>query len=190
MIRIGTAVVAVVACLAAVGFADGPKRPVLPEFTPDRETAALEFVEQHHAELAAVVKRLKSVNREQYEQAVRELFAQVDNLARIKPGDEELYDLMLAAWKVNSRIEVLAARLSCAKSRDEQLEEQLKELIHERLGFERSMVEHRRKRLLESLEKVEVSLKWFDENSERVAERRFQTLLRSAQRQQAQKGTK
>lgn len=160
------------------------KKLDLPAFTPQREAVSLRFVEQHHPELATVIGRLKSVSREQYEQAVRELFVQADKLTRIKSSDEELYRLMLDAWKLQSRIEVLVARLACAKVADEQQEAALRRLVLKRVESERRIVAHRRKRLQQSVEKADASLKWFDENREQIAERRFQILLRSAQREE------
>ena len=47
------------------------------------------------------------------------------------------------------------------------------------------MVEHRRKRLLESLKKTEENLKWLDENAEQIAEKRFKILLNNAQKDQS-----
>jgi len=166
---------------------DGATSAEPPAFTPEREAAALKFVQEHHPDLSAVVARLESVNRQQYEQAIRELYQQAEKLQHVRVTDEELYALLLTNWKLSSRIEILAARLACATEENKELEAELKQLVRDKVAHERRLVEHRKKRLLENLEKTEESLKWFDENAEQIAQRRFKILLNNRKKQEAPK---
>lgn len=166
---------------------DGATSAEPPAFTPEREAAVLKFVQEHHPDLSAVVARLESVNRRQYEQAIRELYQQAEKLQHVRVTDEELYALLLTNWKLSSRIEILAARLACATEENKQLEAELKQLVRDKVAHERRLVEHRKKRLLENLEKTEESLRWFDGNAEQIAQRRFKILLNSRKKLEAPK---
>jgi hypothetical protein len=151
-----------------------PKQPVeLPPFTPERETAALQFIAEHHPELAEVLSRLKSLSREQYEQAIRQLSQERDKLANVKLNDEKLHGLMLEAWKVNSRIEVLAARIANLPEKDARLEAQLRKLLYEQVDLHRLTVEHNRERTLAAAKVMEANIKLLQERREEIAERRF-----------------
>jgi hypothetical protein len=151
-----------------------PKQPVeLPAFTTERETAALRFIAEHHPELGEVLARLKTLNREQYEQAIRQLSHERDKLTNVQPNDEKLYELMLEAWKVNSRIEVLAARIANLQEKDPKLEAQLKDLLFRQVDLHRLTVEHNRERTLATLKVMEANIKHLQENREEIAERRF-----------------
>jgi hypothetical protein len=157
-------------------------RPVLPAFTSEREAAALQFVAEHHAELGAVLGSLKTLDREQYEQAIRELAQTMERLAMLQAKDPVLYELSLEGWKINSRIEVLAAHLASAKAKDPELEAELKDLLYRQIDLQREQVEHNRKRLLESLEGMETNIKWLRDNREQLAQRRFQNLIQVRQK--------
>jgi hypothetical protein len=148
----------------------------LPAFTPQREAAALAFVAEHHSQLREVLGRLKSLDRGQYEQAIRELFQAAEKLRLVKDKDAELHALMLEAWKVNSRIEVLASRIMSAQEAAGELEAELKELLYRQVDLQRQQVEHNRKRLLAALEGMEANIRWLKENRETFVARRFRNL--------------
>jgi hypothetical protein len=148
----------------------------LPAFTADRETAALQFLEQHHAALGEVLSRLKGVNRAEYEQAIRELSHEAEKLSAVAKKDAKLHELMLEQWKVGSRIEVLAARLACAKDKDPALMEALKELLYRQVDLQRQMIEHNHRRGLAMLKVMEDNIKLLQEKRDELVERRFRGL--------------
>jgi hypothetical protein len=155
-----------------------PTGPELPAFTPEREISALEFVREHHPELGEVLTGLKTLKPEEYEQAIREIFQTQQRLAAVKGGDEKLYELLREAWTVNSRIELLAARLACAREKNVTLESELKRLLYKQVDLQRQQVEHNRERLLASLKNMEANLTWLAENRESLVEKRFRNLTR------------
>jgi hypothetical protein len=150
----------------------------LPAFTPQREQSALAFVAEHHPELSKVLAGLKQADREQYEQAVRELFQTSDRLAMLKGSDEILYGLMLDGWKTQSRAQVLAARIACAAERDPALEAELRGLIAKKVDLELQTIAHNRDRTLKVVEGLENSLKQLEANREEIIERRINALTR------------
>ena len=81
----------------AAGVVCKPSETELPAFTPELETASLEFVRRHHPELSAVLGQLKGLKRDEYEQAVREITKTTEKLAMLKAADERLYELSLEA---------------------------------------------------------------------------------------------
>jgi hypothetical protein len=151
----------------------------LPEFTPQREMAALRFVAEHHPELGQVLERLKTVDVDEYRQAIREISESVEQLGRILQQDEELHALILGAWKIQSQAELLAAQFACAKEKDEKVAQQIKDLLYRRVDLERRMVEHRRDRLLEQVQYAEENLQRMQEHRERMVESRFNALTRN-----------
>lgn len=155
-----------------------PKAAIpLPPFTPANEAAALQFVEKQHPELGEVLGRLRALNRDQYEQAIRQIYQDSARLAMIMTGDEKLHGLMLDAWKVNSRIEVLAAQLATSKEKDPTQQEALKQLLFRHVDLQRQVVEHNREKLLESLKGMEANIKLLEEKREEMVDRRFRNLI-------------
>src|SRR5437667_2174995 len=96
--------------------------------TPEREAAVLTFVQRNHAELADLLAALKTNEPEQYERAIRDIFRTTERLAQIQERDPLQYELEIAAWTSQSRVELLAAKLKMGPSDDliKQLREALK----------------------------------------------------------------
>ena len=87
--------------------------------TPEREAAVMTFVKQHHAELAELLVQLKASNSKEYEQAIRELFRTSERLAQIQERDMPQYELELKHWQVQSRVQLLSARvLRCSRRKN------------------------------------------------------------------------
>jgi hypothetical protein len=154
-----------------------PTQPELPPFTSEREAAAQRFLAEHHPELGQVLDQLKTLSREQYEQAIRELSQAIQRMTLVRTKDQQLYELQLSAWKVNSQIEVLAAWLASSSQPDAELEAELKSLLYRQVDLQRQQVEHNRRRTLATLQSMEASIQWLQENRDQLAERRFQNLI-------------
>lgn len=150
----------------------------LPAFTEERETVALKFVEQHHPELGKVLVGLKSTNEGEYKQAIREVFRTTEILAGSQ--DEKYSQLLLEAWKANSRAELLAARMAYETDADvrAKLQKELKEQITRHVDLQREMLQNRRQAVLVTLEQMDANIKKLEESRERMVESRFQILSR------------
>lgn len=128
--------------------------------TPSREAAALAFVKENHSELLQVLKQLKAMQPDQYEEAIAELFQTSEQLAELSGRDETRYQLALESWKLQSRIELLAARMT-RRSSDGQKRE-LQELLSRQVDLkikqhrlEQERLESRLRRNQEQLERLQ-----------------------------------
>lgn len=161
--------------------------PPLPAFTPEREAAAVDFVARNHAELSSVLVQLKGIKRDEYEQAIRELSQTQERLELIKPADEPLHELTLEAWKADSQIKLLAARLACAKEPDAAIEAELKSLLFKQVDLQRQIVEHNHERALAAVEDLETNIKWLKDHRDKLVDLRFRNLTRSQGKSRANK---
>lgn len=159
---------------------DGSKEEKLPGFTLEREAAALSFVRQHHPELADLLAQLKAGNRREYQKAVHELFRTSERLAMARERDSARYELELEAWKLDSRIRLLAARMTMSENNAESLEE-LKTLLLERtdVQLKRQMLD--RQRLVGRLEKLDAAIETTRREREQQARQSLDKLLKGIQ---------
>lgn len=155
--------------------------------TPSTETAdaqaeadVLAFVHEHHAELADVLATLKESRPKEYQKALRDLSRVRDRLAQMKKNDNGRYELELAVWKSESRIQLLAARLQMGSS--EQLQEQLREALSEQVDRRIALLKHEQKMAQQRLERVESQLEKLEKGRSQAIERQLQQLTRSRTR--------
>ncbi len=139
----------------------------LPGVTPEREAAAMTFVQQHHPELAALLVYLKDNRSSEYQKAVRDLFRISERLATTQERDFERYQLELDLWKSQSRSQLLAARLKMGDN--PALREQLRASLGEQVDLQRAILQRDRDRLADRLEKL-------DEQIERLGSDRQQQI--------------
>lgn len=98
-----------------------------------REKAALVFAKRHHPELVELIEPLKQNNKQHYNRAIRELSAASERLAKIKDRLPEKYERDLAAWKLDSRVRLVLARMQMADPDEaESLRDDLRSLLLER----------------------------------------------------------
>ena len=102
---------------AAVDLSSSAFEPV----SPKREAAAVLFAKQHHAELAELLDRLKASHPEQYIKAIRELDRTRDKLEKQRERDADRYAILLREWQVDSRVRLLAARMTMSENAGELL---------------------------------------------------------------------
>ena len=159
------------------------KKDMPPGLTPEREAAAMTFVRQHHAELVDLLRYLKDEEPQAYRQAVLDLFRASERLAQAQERDYERYELELAIWKTESRIELLAARVKMA-GRDspegQALLPQLTRQLEERHDLKMQRLALDRQRILERLEKIEKQLETMETNRASAIERELTRLTSPA----------
>ncbi len=140
------------------------KKPATPKsrsavvITPKTEAVALGFARQHHQELADLLRQMKLHKRSilQYRRAVRQISAARDKLERIKQRSPDRYRLELERWKLDSRIRLLAARMTMSK--DASFEDELKDLLLERTNIRLQQLKQERERLQKYLGRAETRL--------------------------------
>lgn len=162
-------------------------RDKLPSFTPEREAAALTFVRAYHPELAKLLEQLKTMKRNEYEHAIRELFQTSENLTQVKERDPKRYAFELESWQLQSRIELLAARLSQASSSS--LEKELRNLLEKQVQSEIKRRKSERDRLQSQLQKVETSINELEKRRDQAVESRFRKLVRARSKSQEKSET-
>lgn len=146
------------------------KKPASPKsrsavlITRKTESIALGFARRHHQELADLLRQLKKSNKVQYSRAVRQISAASEKLERIKQRSPERYLLELKRWKLDSRILLLAARMTMSK--DPGLEEELKDLLRERTNIRLQQLKQERERLQKFLGRAENRLKRVEQDIE------------------------
>ncbi|MBI5757330.1 MAG: hypothetical protein HZA46_02285 [Planctomycetales bacterium] len=152
----------------------------LPAFTLEREAAALTFVSRHHPDLAQLLGQLKASQPDQYERAIRELFRTSENLAQLQEREPQRYEFELESWRLNSRIQVLAARLTMGA--DAEIESQLRQALQAQADLRLQQQQQVRDRLAERLTQADRDLDSARRDREAKVERDYQKVLQSVGR--------
>jgi hypothetical protein len=159
----------------SVAKAGGAKPPA--PLSAEREAAALAFAREHHAELAALSEKLRRDNRRDYDRAIRELSQASERLTRLKKQSAEQYELSLAAWKLDSRTQLLAARMTVSQT--PALEAELKQLLDERADIRLKEFKSERARLQDRLTKLNASIQALESDKNAVVDKDLLRIKRS-----------
>jgi len=147
----------------------------LPAFTSEREAAALTFISLHHPEMAELLRQLKGTSSAEYKREIRVLFRSSETLAELRDKDPEMYDLELKDWILDSRIRLLAARLSMSPS--ESVEQELRQALSEQIDVRIAQQTLTRRRLATRLAELDTQIERADTNRDDQIERRVKSLL-------------
>ncbi|MBN73632.1 MAG: hypothetical protein CME32_30635 [Gimesia sp.] len=145
--------------------------------SPEREKQALEFARSHHPELAELIERLKKHRPREYRRAVRDLDTTLTRLERFKHRDGERYRLTLERWEVDSRIRLLAARVSIKGSDADQAE--LKSLLKQRVDLQLELLQHEKKSAEKRLQKLEKSISEMEQNRDQLVDAELKRIKRN-----------
>lgn len=148
----------------------------LPSFTAEREAAALLFVGTHHPELADLLKQLKNGHADQYRQAIRDLFRTSEKLAQSKERNPRRYELDLQAWTLQSRIQVLAAKL--AMGPNPAIEDELRAALMEQQKVQLDQLIEERERLAIRLKELEAQTETLRAEQSKRVDARMEDLLK------------
>jgi hypothetical protein len=150
--------------------------------TAGREAAALKFAQLHHPELERLLARLEANNPAEYRRAVRKLYQDSERLARTAERAPDRYDLDLEAWKLDSRIRLLVARMSMSSddsSGSQKFDGQLKTLLQERVDLRLRQLQSERERLSTRLNRLNETIGEIENNPEEAARKDLQRVKRS-----------
>jgi hypothetical protein len=162
---------------AASAKKDGKTKPAI-QITPEREAAALAFVQRNHAELADLLSALKTSQPEEYERAIRDIFRVTERLATIQERDPLQYELDVAAWTAQSRVELLAAKLKMGAN--EELIRQLREALQTQNSAKAALLKHERERVADRLKKLDTEIARFDGDRDELVNKQVKALTRAA----------
>lgn len=142
-----------------------------------REKLAIEFARTHHPELADLIQRLKKHKPREYKRAIRDLDNTLTKLDRFKKRDSDRYRLTLERWEVDSRIRLLAARVSIMGSGDDQTE--LKSLLKQRMDLQLELLKHEKAMAEKRVQKLEKSIAEIEQNHDRLVDSELTRINRS-----------
>ena len=145
---------------------------------PKREAAAIKFAQQHHPELAELLSRLKASHPDQYTKALRELDKTRDRLEKVRENDAERYAILLHEWQLDSRVRLLAARITMSSS--EELESELRQVLTERHDVRLQLLTYDREKSKTRLLKVDEQIAEHVQNRETSIDREFDRIKKSA----------
>ena len=156
---------------------EGAKNDVDP-IPPKRETAAIKFAQQHHPELAELLNRLKASHPDQFTKALRELDKTRDRLEKARENDAERYAILLHEWQLDSRVRLLAARLTMSTS--EELETELRQALTERHDVRLQLLTYDREKSKTRLQKMDEQIAEHVQSRETSIDREFDRIKKTA----------
>lgn len=151
------------------------------EITVEREQAALDFAALHHPELVTLIESLKTANPKEYQRAIRELSRTSDRLLGIKLKDSVRYELELEAWKLQSQIRLLAARLTMGP--DSELEAQLRDALKEKAENQLKLYKNERETLQSRLMQLDKQIDRVSKSRDQLVQQEFDRLLKTTGRE-------
>ncbi|MCA9117495.1 MAG: hypothetical protein KDA79_20635, partial [Planctomycetaceae bacterium] len=142
--------------------------------------AARTFAAANHPELIPLLDQLEQSSPRQYQQAVGELARSSERFHRMRQTTPGRYETALAGWKLDSRIRLLAARMSADDS--PRLAEDLRHLLQERLAVRQQELKYEHDRLTTRLEQVQQLLGRIEADPAAQVERDFLKVQRMLRR--------
>jgi hypothetical protein len=145
------------------------------EETAERKAVLLAFVEENHPDLKRLLRLLEERNPNQFRKATRTLSRQYDRLQAVKNRDAEKYEIALQYWKVQSRIEVVSAKI--ALYGPEKFGDNLKTLLGKKQEVRLQLQKYEVSRTQERLNRQRESLQKLRESKDFDVERQYQQIL-------------
>jgi hypothetical protein len=165
-----------------------PKDVRMPGFSPQREAAAISFLESHHEELGRLLKRLKKSRPMEYKKAMRDIFRASERLTSWQDKSPKRYEVELKLWKLNSRIQLLAARMRI--SSDTAMKEELRQAILSYNDARTERLVQERSRMTKRVEQLDAAIEMAQTRREQTADRRMQQLLQGSAKLRIKKKAK
>ncbi len=190
--RTPAALILALACVAAVSADDAEppraskKEKVKPAaVTAQQEAEVMEFLRQHHTELAELLGHLQRSRPADYTRAVRDLWHARERLRQFEKGGGERYELELQAWVIQSKIQLLVARLAMGQRKP--LPDELRQLLAEHFDLKLRLSQAERDRTAERLKRLDEQLQRMTEHRAEILEKEFLSLTKSSERLKAKR---
>jgi hypothetical protein len=152
-----------------------------PSHTAEGEQQALGFARSQHPELLPLLERLRADNPNEYRKALTDLHRAEQKLHRMADQNPERYALSLALWNVQSRINLLAARM--VREADGAHDENLKSLLAERRRLRIELLQFDRTRAAERVANLDVQLNQLQQDPDGDIEKELSKLKQTAAHQ-------
>lgn len=152
-----------------------------PSLTAEVEQQALGFARSQHPELVPLLERLRDDNPNEYRKALTDLYRAQQKLHRMADQNPERYAIALGLWNVQSRINLLAARL--VREADGAHNDTLKSLLAERRQLRIELVELDRTKTAERLSNLDAQLNQLRQDPDGDIEKELSKLKQNASNQ-------
>ena len=156
-----------------------PGKPAARAFS-DQEAAVVEFLREHHPELAELLVPLRLNRPKDYQRAIRDLAKACERLSNIQEEDDEQYEAELQSWVVKSRIHLVVARLSMNDSGE--LRDELRKLLQEQMDVRLQLLRIERDRQAARLAKLDEQIRELANTRHAHVEKQLQSLTKSSQK--------
>ena len=152
----------------------------------EQESESMDFVQSHHPELVALLQRLKSVKRDEYETAIRDIVKVRKRLETLEKRDSKLHGVELDAWKLQSKIDLLLAR---AVAQDKEFDSSaLRTLVQKRVENQKERLELELANLLERQKQIKESLGRLDGHEEERISQQLSALMKRVDSKRVKSG--
>jgi hypothetical protein len=141
----------------------------------ESEKAALAFAEDHHPELAGLLRQLRENAAEEYRKAIAEIDRNRERLEKFQEKQPEKYAAALREWQLSSRIKLTLARMTLSK--DPTMEAELRTMVRERAELRLQPLRAEQVRIKARLEKVTMLLDEYDRDPAAAVEKEVTALL-------------
>lgn len=120
------------------------KRTTAPRLKTEQEAKAMKFADEHHPELAGLLRQLKKKSAPQYMRGIREVWTTSQRLERVRERQPERFESQVKQWKCYSEIRLLTARY--VLTNDEDLAPKIQSLLksHQESKLKATQVERDR----------------------------------------------
>ena len=152
----------------------------------EQESESMEFVQSHHPELVALLQRLKSMKRDEYETAIRDIVKVRKRLETLEKRDSKLHGVELDAWKLQSKIDLLLAR---AVAQDKEFDSSsLRTLVQKRIENQKERLELELANLVERQKQIKESLARLEGNEEERISQQLSALMKRVDNKRVKSG--
>ena len=146
----------------------------------EHEAAALGFVALNHPDLVEVLNRLKASNHAEYEKALRQIHQTSEHLAKLSKDDPERHEAEMRLWKVDSRLQLLAARMSVNNA--SAANDELKQVVREEFEAKAELLALEHKRQTAQLKKLETEISRLNQGRDKEIDARVNELKKEISR--------
>ena len=151
--------------------------PTKLEVTVEQQKTVQDFVRQNHPELNVLLAYLEQNRPQEYKRAIRDLYRNIARIETLRERDQERYELELKLWQLQSRSQLVAARLTMLD--EQQRQEELRQLLRQQAEIRAELLRRERDRLKERLSKLEQQISQLEDKPDELVEKELQALLRA-----------
>lgn len=153
--------------------------------TVQQEAEVMQFLRQHHLELAELLGHLQLSRPADYTRAVRDIWHARERLRQFEKAGGERYEMELQSWVIESKIQLLVARLAVGES--EALQDELRRLLADQFDLKLRWSQVERDRTAERLRKLDEQLQRMTDHRAEILDKQYLSLTKSSEKIKAKR---